>query len=317
MITEITNTADARKTNRPARAFPVAASAARVAGDLAPFAALPAAACVLARSFAWPPWAFMFALAFAILGGLKWLTWRMALRNAAAPSVARSISYLLLWPGLDARAFLGPRTAPPPDECTWSAAAARTLLGALLLWSATRHVAQVSPYAAAWTGMAGAVLMVHFGFFDLLALFWQTVGVRAECLMHAPHRARSLAELWTKRWNTAFSAAARECCAAPARERLGARGAWALVFALSGLVHEAVISVPAGGGWGGPFGYFALQFFGVLVERSKAGRRLGLGRGLRGRLFTLAAVILPAPLLFHLPFVDAVVLPLLAAMSAL
>lgn len=316
MITEITNTADATRNRRPARALPTAASAARFAGDLAPLAALPAAACVLARSLVWPPWAFMFALAFAILGGLKWLTWRMAVRNAAAPSAARSILYLLLWPGLDASAFLGARTAPMPEENAWSAAAARTLLGALLLWGATRHVAQVSPYAAAWTGMAGALLLVHFGFFDLLALFWQTAGVRAECLMHAPHRARSLAEFWTKRWNTAFSAAARACCAAPARERLGARGAWALVFALSGLVHEAVISVPAGGGWGGPFGYFALQFLGVLVERSKAGRRFGMGRGPRGRLFALAVVILPAPLLFHVPFVDAIVLPLLAAMGA-
>ncbi|MCK6473591.1 MAG: membrane bound O-acyl transferase family-domain-containing protein [Planctomycetes bacterium] len=259
----------------------------------------------------------MFALAFAILGGLKWLTWRMALRNAAAPSAARSISYLLLWPGLDARAFLGPRTAPPPEESVWSGAAARTLLGALLLWGATRHVAEISAYAAAWTGMAGAVLLVHFGFFDLLALFWQAAGVQAECLMHEPHRARSLAEFWTKRWNTAFSAAARECCAASARERLGARGAWALVFALSGLVHEAVISVPACGGWGLPFGYFTLQLIGALLERSKVGRRFGLGRGLRGRIFALAAVILPAPLLFHLPFVERVVLPLLAAMGAI
>lgn len=314
----MTNTAD----KSPARGRPAAAragGAARVGGDLLflfLLPGLPVAACLLARHFAWPAWAFMFALAFAILGGLKGLTWRMALRNAAAPSAARSFGYLLLWPGLDARAFLGPRTAPPPDESAWSAAAARTLLGALLLWGAARLAAGYAPYAAAWMGMAGAVLMVHFGFFDLLALFWQAGGVRAERLMLAPHRARSLAEFWTKRWNTAFSAAARACCAAPARERLGARGAWMLVFALSGLVHEAVLSWPAGGGWGLPFGYFALQGMGVLLERSRAGRCLGLGRGLRGRLFALAAVILPAPLLFHVPFVERVVAPLLAAMGA-
>jgi len=85
------------------------------------------------------------------------------------------------------------------------------------------------------------------------------------------------------------------------------------VFAISGLMHELVISLPAHGGYGLPTAYFILQGFGVLVERSRLGRRIGLGRGLRGWLFTLACAAGPAFWLFHPTFVRNVILPMLRA----
>lgn len=54
----------------------------------------------------------------------------------------------------------------------------------------------------------------------------------------------------------------------------------------------------------------------MLVERSRYGKRLGLGRGLIGRLYTGLAVLAPAGLLFHPPFVDEVVLPTLQALGS-
>jgi hypothetical protein len=75
-------------------------------------------------------------------------------------------------------------------------------------------------------------------------------------------------------------------------------------------VHELVISFPARGGWGGPTLYFLLQAAGLAFEKSPAGRRLGLGAGLRGRGWTLAVTALPLPLLFHAPFAERVIAPL-------
>jgi hypothetical protein len=62
-----------------------------------------------------------------------------------------------------------------------------------------------------------------------------------------------------------------------------------------------------------PTAYFILQGLAVLFERSRIGRRVGLGRGVRGWLFTLACTAGPAFWLFHPFFVRNVILPMLQA----
>lgn len=88
-------------------------------------------------------------------------------------------------------------------------------------------------------------------------------------------------------------------------------------FFFSGVVHDAVISLPAAGGYGLPTIYFLLQGAGLLAERSRLGERFGLRRGFRGRLFCAAATIAPLGLLFHPPFVREIILPMLRALGAL
>jgi alginate O-acetyltransferase complex protein AlgI len=85
----------------------------------------------------------------------------------------------------------------------------------------------------------------------------------------------------------------------------------------SGLIHELVISFPAGAGYGLPTGYFTLQGLGVVLECSKVGQRFGLSRGFSGRLFTLVLTVAPAFRLFHPPFVERVILPFMHAVGAL
>ena len=87
------------------------------------------------------------------------------------------------------------------------------------------------------------------------------------------------------------------------------------VFAASGLVHELVITWPAGGGYGGPTAYFIVQACALLVERGPLGARLGLARGWRGRLFAIAAVAGPVPWLFPRAFLEQVIAPMLQAIG--
>jgi alginate O-acetyltransferase complex protein AlgI len=88
-------------------------------------------------------------------------------------------------------------------------------------------------------------------------------------------------------------------------------------FIFSGLVHEVVISLPARAWYGGPTLFFAIQGAGILAERTRVGRKLGLGTGFRGWLFTMTLLALPAPLLFHQAFVLKVVVPFVDALVGL
>jgi hypothetical protein len=143
------------------------------------------------------------------------------------------------------------------------------------------------------------------------------LGVVAEPIMNWPVAATSLGEFWGRRWNRAFRDLTYRFLFRPLKHRLGAGGALFLGFLVSGVAHDAVISLPAGGGYGLPTAYFVLQAVAMFVERSAIGRRLGLGRGAVGWLFCAAVVLVPSVLLFHRPFIDVVILPFLRAIRAI
>jgi hypothetical protein len=98
--------------------------------------------------------------------------------------------------------------------------------------------------------------------------------------------------------------------------RLGQRLAILAGFIFSGVVHDLVISVPAGGGYGWPTFFFGTQAIAIFVERSRPGRAIGLGRGWRGWLFAVLVLGLPAYGLFHPPFVRNIMVPFMHAVGA-
>jgi hypothetical protein len=266
----------------------------------------------------WPRWVGMWALAVVIFCGCKWLTWRRA-TLPPAPTWQHA-AYLLAWPGLDPVAFLAPRPSPAarrPTTREWLFGAAKLTAGVVLLYGVARLVPPAYPYVVGWVGMVGTVMVLHFGSFHLLSCFWRSLGVNARPLMYAPLAAVSLGELWGRRWNTAFRDLTHRFLFRPLIARFGARGGLFVGFAFSGIVHDAVISLPAGGGYGGPSLFFILQALGMLAERSRVGKRLGLGAGWRGWLFTMLMLAIPAPLLFHRPFVVGIVVPFLHAIGAI
>ena len=165
--------------------------------------------------------------------------------------------------------------------------------------------------------MFGLILLLHFGAFQIIALIWQDLGVKAEPIMSAPLRSTSLGEFWGKRWNLGFRQLAHELIFRRAYRKLGAGMASFLVFLVSGLIHDLVISLPARGGYGLPTLYFLIQGAGVAVERSTFGTRLGLGQGMRGWCFMVVFLTAPVFGLFHPWFVLRVILPFMRAIHAL
>ncbi len=260
----------------------------------------------------------MWTMAFALYCGCKWLTWR----RTPLPRLPlwRHIAYLLAWPGLDAAAFLDPRSSDRrysnPSAGEWMFAFLKCALGLVILFGLARLIPPAYPYLVGWVGMIGIVFILHFGVFHILSCAWRRLGFDARPLMNWPIAAVSVNEFWGHRWNTAFRDLTYRFLFRPLMTLVGVRGAVLLGFLFSGLVHELVISVPARGGYGGPTLYFLVQGLAMLIGRSAVGRRIGLGSGYSGWLFTMIVLLLPGMLLFHPPFVLGVVLPFMNVVRA-
>jgi alginate O-acetyltransferase complex protein AlgI len=282
--------------------------------DWLPLAVLPATAAAMQPELV--PWAFMCVLALAIFFGCKWLTWRRTCANGNRRFGVRSLAFLFAWPGMDANKFLTGRATVIPSPALWGFAATKTTFGAALFWFAASNTSHLAPLLTGWLGIMGGIIFVHFGCFHLLALAWRSGGVAADPVMRAPLLARSLADFWGARWNTAFNILVHNLAFRPLARSAGVAWATLGVFLISGVIHDVVISLPARGGFGLPTAYFVLQGLGVLIERSRIGRLLGLGGGVRGRLFMFVFTLGPAFWLFHPTFIRNVILPMLHALGA-
>ena len=259
----------------------------------------------------------MWVLSFAVFAALKWATWWKACHQLT-PGVGRSIAYLAAWPGMDAEAFLDPGyRVRRPFVRQWLWASAKAALGVVLLWVIARRIPVNHALLRGWIGLVGLIFLLHFGSFHLVSLFWQAHGIDARPIMSNPIVARTLSEFWGKRWNLGFRQLAHEFIFRPLCRRTGGIVAGLLVFLVSGLIHDLVISVPARGGYGLPTAYFLLQGLGVIGERSPWARNVGLQRKLPARVFTLLVTAAPVYWLFHPAFVQRVILPFMRTIHAL
>jgi hypothetical protein len=300
---------NAQESTERERPYRIAANTFRVILFLAP------AVVLIAFRSRMQPWVFMWLLAASIFAIGKAQSWFTAGEFARRASWTRNAAYLFLWPGMNAAQFLDSTiSVPRPDAREWISALAKTASGAAIIWLGVRFVPQ--PLLAAWVGMIGLILILHFGIFHLLSVIWRAAGVSAQPIMQHPLQSQSLSEFWGKRWNLGFRQLSHDWVFAPLRRHVGVTAATLGAFLASGLIHDLVISVPANAGYGLPTAYFLLQGCGVLVERSTVGARLGLGRGVLGWLWMALFTAGPAYFLFHPWFAMRVMIPFLRAIGA-
>jgi hypothetical protein len=217
-----------------------------------------------------PRWLIMWLFALAIFAACKCLTWRRV--SVAGTPWHLQASYLFAWPGMDAAGFLArTKQAELPSLYEWLFAVGKTLLGGVLYWLGARHVPEDAILLRGWTGLVGLAFLLHFGTFHILSCVWRRLGRNARPLMNWPVLATSVSDFWGWRWHTAFRDLAHRFLFQPLSRVCGPRAAIVLGFAMGGLVHDLVISVPAGGGYGLPTLYFLIQGVALLGERSRAG----------------------------------------------
>ena len=264
----------------------------------------------------------MLAIIGALLFGMKAVvTVEARADGMPALSAWRWLCFAALWPGMRPAIFAKAGGGRQPGA--WALIGAGCVRGciglalAFLAWLVWHHGRPPLSDAAACVLatvllLAGVSLTVHFGVFNIVAGMWRLAGVDARPLFRAPLAARSLADFWSRRWNLAFSEMTALGIYRPLSGSLGRRGATVAAFLASGVLHELAISVPVLAGFGLPLVYFLLHGSLVSIERDL--ERRGRGPNTWGgwaHLWVLGWLAVPAPILFHPPFLRGVVWPLI------
>ena len=262
-------------------------------------------------------WQFMWIFAYCIFLSCKCITLADALNVTDNVNKKKAALYLFGWVGMDARRFLSGKTKPVVQYRAWIESILKILIGLFLVYVIAEKVYPVNHFLGGWVGLAGLGLIIHFGSFHLLALIWNKLGVNVKPIINYPLCSVSLTDFWSTRWNLAYRDLSRSYILRPLAPKIGVRNAAVLVFIISGLVHELVISFPANGGYGLPTLYFIIQTVGVFVEKSALGNILGLENKWRGRIYTLIFVFAPIGLLFHNTFIEKVIIPFLHQINSI
>lgn len=261
-----------------------------------------------------PDWIRMWLVAVTVYGTCKLLTFFRITQTADSKL---TFNYLFLEPGLNAKRFYSDSNEPSlPTRLEWLKGIGFIIAGLLCVWIISPMILATSQTLAAVVGMTGVVFILHFGLLDLLSAWQRRSGFHSTALMNDPWRAVSVADFWT-RWNTGFRDFSREMIFYPLVKRKQAHlGLW-LTFLFSGLVHDLVISLPARAGYGGPTIYFLIQALAIDLERSQFGKRCFLSSNWYRTLWAGVVILGPAALLFHQPFRENIVLPMLIDLGAI
>lgn len=227
----------------------------------------------------------------------------------------RFLAYLIC-PVMQPRQFL-PERVPSPDDIR------PTLLGLVLNLVAGLLFLKVIPtlmpaetpfFLRVWSGLAGACFLTLFVRFDIYILIFRACGIAVEKCWYCPIASTSLGEFWGLRWNRIMTGMMREIIFMPLARRVGGLLALFAVFLYSGVMHEFT-SFAGGGGYGRPTLYFLIQGVGVWIEGRRIVRRTLMPRPWLGWVWTFAVVLLPVTLVCHQPFMDNVIVPMLAEMG--
>lgn len=268
-----------------------------------------------------PAWLRMFALIGVLLIAMKSVVYaEWTSRDSRGLPPLRWLAFHL-WIGMRPVVFANRSDVPYDDAgryyrhglTRFAIGFGLTALSWLAWHSAVHEEWNLRLVRIAATGLllAGLSLMGHFGVFNLWAGAWRKAGFDCRPVFRNPAMSRSLDEFWSRRWNLAFSEMTSWSVFRPLTGTIGRDGAAFASFLFSGVLHELAISLPVRQGYGMPLLYFAIHGAGIVLERRLEKRGFAIAaKPWLGRVWTLAWLLLPIPLLFHQAFLRGIVWPI-------
>lgn len=224
------------------------------------------------------------------------------------------VGFTFCWPGMRVSLFLKAKKEKLPGALSLVFSGLfRIVLGLTLIFLAWWSYQKTqSIVLATFLLLPGISLTVHFGLFNTVAGCWRFLGVDCLPLFRAPLYATSLSEFWGRRWNLAYSEMVQSSVYKPLAEKCNKTVALIASFFFSGLLHEVAISLPVNAGYGLPTLYFVTHGLLTWIERKLKAKKHPVDQyKWIGWIWTSFWLLAPILLLFHLPFLEGVVWPII------
>lgn len=212
------------------------------------------------------PWVACVLLHFEAMVVAKTLAIGRAPRGSV--TFGRGLAFLAISPTLDARrAFVpDPTVSRPRGVAHLGAGVVEMLCGFEIAAIAARlGILDGSPYPASWV-RAVCLLLLLDGFGRTFAGLARALGTASDDAFDRPWLAKDLAEFWGARWNQFIGRTLFHVVYKPWTRALGPLVASLLAFVASGILHEVLYVLPAGGQAGWYVLFFVLQGLGVIAS---------------------------------------------------
>lgn len=248
----------------------------------------------------------LIASTFFLLTVMK--AWSVMERPKPKLALLDWLYFWAVWPGFDLESFGRRETANPSTAKFFSSGLCWLVTGACA-FAATAYFWEILPTPLrSWIAIFSLLSLIHFGISGILLTFLRMQGRPVEPLFVFPFQSRTLMEFWTRRWNMAFVEMGRRLFQPRLNRFVGRRAAVYGLFIISAVLHELAISYPSRGGYGLPSLYFLVTLVGILIERKWR---------IKSRTWTALWILLPLPLLFHVPFHNVFISPMMSAANEL
>ena len=257
-----------------------------------------------------PIWRF-FGATVGLFLAVKVGAWVLVRGRSGGISLSplETLLFWTVWPGVRPDRFLTDEYSRP-EARTFVFGYTFFLLGAVLGVATLLAVPYVGEQVASWLFIFAVLFCVHFGIGSILPFSLRWAGFPVPPLFVNPFASTGIGDFWSTRWNRPFVGMNRLFLTRPLAPHLGFGTAALIAFLASGVLHELAISYPAGAAFGLPFLYFVLQSVLYLIERQAFPEDPDAWTVLR-QVWTYAAILGPLPLLFHWPFRETFVVPVI------
>jgi len=257
------------------------------------------------------PWLRIAGATVILLYSIKIGSWLLLTARDEKPSLSpvQKLVYWTAWPSVRPDSFEDAESEPDAGEFVRGYVFG--IIGVVLIAGTVLATPYIGENVGSWLMIFGLLSTFHFGVGTVMPFALRWIGVPAPSLFDRPLRSQGIGDFWSSRWNLPFVEMNRLFITRPLGARFGIGVSALTAFLVSGFLHEMAISYAAGAGWGTPFVYFIVQAVAYYAEQRFFPEEEDDGFSVSRSLWTWAVVLLPLPLLFHAPFRQTFIVPII------